>query len=103
LWSVFASGRDCCTACAEFCILTATRSDETLSLTCEVNFQAALWTIPSERMKAGEKHQVPLSSRCIEILTRLRPVADSQFVFAGLTPQQAPQRQYDASGAAPDG
>ena len=48
----------------EFLILTATRSGEVKNARWdEVN--GSLWTIPSERMKAGVAHRVPLPSSCL--------------------------------------
>ncbi|ODU21794.1 MAG: integrase [Sphingomonas sp. SCN 67-18] len=58
----------------EFTILTAARSGETLGATwAEIDLEAALWTVPAERMKAGAEHQVPLSGEAVAILRVLRP------------------------------
>ncbi|MFC0134293.1 integrase [Massilia eurypsychrophila] len=55
----------------EFAILTATRSGEVRGATWgEIDMQAAVWTIPAERMKAGREHRVPLSSGAIGLLRR---------------------------------
>lgn len=60
--------------CLEFVILTAARSGEALGVTWrEINWDARLWTIPPQRMKAGAEHVVPLSEAAIGLLTRLRP------------------------------
>lgn len=60
--------------CLEFVILTAARSGEALGAVWgEVDLDAALWTVPKERMKAGAEHLVPLSTAAVELLTRLRP------------------------------
>ena len=41
-------------ACLKFLVLTAVRSGEARSATWdEINIEAATWTIPGERMKAG--------------------------------------------------
>ena len=56
----------------EFAILTATRTSETLNATwSEIDLDAALWIIPSERMKADKEHRIPLSMRAVEILSDL--------------------------------
>jgi integrase len=56
----------------EFTVLTAARTGETIGATWdEIDLKAKTWTIPAERMKAGKKHQVPLSNRAIEILQGL--------------------------------
>jgi len=56
----------------EFAILTAARSGEVRGATWgEINLDAALWTIPAERMKAGVEHQVPLAPAAIAMLRSL--------------------------------
>ena len=53
----------------EFVILTASRSDEVRSASwSEFDLKRKLWTIPSQRMKRGRDHTVPLSDRAIELL-----------------------------------
>ena len=72
----------------EFLILTATRSGEVRSMTWnEIKLEAAVWTIPAERMKAGREHRVPLCARAVEILTEARQLGDgSGLVFRGTRP-----------------
>ena len=69
----------------ELTVLSATRTSETLLATwSEVDLSTQTWTIPGERMKAGVEHRVPLSSRCVEILTEAQALADgSHYVFPG--------------------
>lgn len=58
----------------EVTILTAARSGETLGMTWgELDLEAAIWTVPAERMKAGRTHQVPLSQATLKILKDLQP------------------------------
>lgn len=46
----------------EFTILTAVRTGETLGARwSEIDWDKGNWTIPAERMKAGQTHRVPLS------------------------------------------
>ncbi len=53
----------------EFLILTACRSGEVRGARwSEIDMDAAIWTIPAERMKAKIAHRVPLSGCAIEIL-----------------------------------
>jgi integrase len=53
----------------EFTILTCVRTSEALGARWEeIDFDTCLWVIPKTRMKAGKKHEVPLSTRAIEIL-----------------------------------
>ncbi len=71
----------------EFAILTAARSGEAFAARWdEVDFEKKLWTVPPERMKAGEQHEVPLSPRALEILTlmaSLRQEDGYELVFPG--------------------
>lgn len=56
----------------EFTILTAARTGEVLGATWgEIDLDAAVWTIPGARMKAGKEHRVPLSERALAILTEV--------------------------------
>lgn len=53
----------------ELVILTAARSGEVRGMRIpEVDLEAGLWTIPADRMKAGQIHRVPLTARAVEIL-----------------------------------
>ena len=68
----------------EFLILTATRSNEVRTAKwVEVNEN--LWTIPSERMKLGIAHRIPLSTRCMEIIKKAKQISNgSQYIFSGI-------------------
>lgn len=55
----------------------------------EVDFEAAIWRIPSERMKGGRKggpdHSVPLAPQALEHLRRLYELTgDRPFMFEGI-------------------
>ena len=53
----------------ELAILTAARSAEILNAEwSEIDFGAAVWTVPAERMKMRKTHRVPLVPRAVEIL-----------------------------------
>ena len=69
----------------EFLILTGARTSEVLNATLsEFDVEEKKWTIPSERMKAGVEHRVPLSPRCLEILKEAEAISGgSLFVFPG--------------------
>ena len=55
-----------------FAILTAARSGEVRGATWqEVDLEAAVWTIPARRMKAGVEHRVPLSAPAVALLRGL--------------------------------
>lgn len=50
-------------------IPTGQRREEVAAMTWdEIDFDAALWTIPRQRSKNGREHEVPLSPAAIEIL-----------------------------------
>jgi integrase len=71
----------------EFVVLTATRTGETLGARwSEIDIEAAVWTVPGERMKAGREHRVPLSDAASGLLRRmeaLRPGEGDGYVFPG--------------------
>jgi len=67
----------------EFIILTAARSGEVRGMRAnEVDMEAAVWTVPAERMKAGRPHRVPLPRAALELLApRLAAIGREDFVF----------------------
>jgi len=66
----------------EFAILTAARSGEVRGATwAEIDTDAAAWTIPSERMKVGKEHRVPLSDAALQLLRNLPRMAGTDMVF----------------------
>src|SRR6185436_56991 len=66
----------------EFAILTATRSGEVRGATwAEIDFDAKVWTIPKERMKAGTEHRVPLAPAAVDLLRSLVRIKGVEFVF----------------------
>ena len=71
----------------EFLILTAARSGEVrLATWAEMDVEAAIWTVPAERMKAKRAHRVPLSERAVAILREAQVWADeSGLVFPSPT------------------
>lgn len=70
----------------QFLILTAARSGEVRGARwSEVDLDAAVWTVPADRMKAGKQHLVPLSAPAVAILKRLGEVASDELIFPGIT------------------
>ena len=70
----------------EAAILTAARSGEVrLAEWSEFDMEAATWTIPAERMKAGREHVVPLSAPALALFERMKAHKreDSNYVFCG--------------------
>ena len=69
-----------------FTILTAVRTSETLGATWdEIDFEARLWTIPAERMKARSEHQGPLATEAMALLAMLPrdPAGKNPHLFRG--------------------
>ena len=57
----------------EFLVLTAARSAEVRGATWdEIDLEAAVWTVPAKRTKAGREHRVPLSGRALAVLREAR-------------------------------
>lgn len=70
----------------ELCVLTATRTSEAIGARwTEFDLQEGVWTIPSERMKAGREHVIPLPGAALAIVKALPRYEGSPFVFPGLT------------------
>ena len=69
----------------ELIILTATRTSEVLNAKwTEFDLEAALWTIPKERMKGFREHRVPLSVAALDVLEKAKAESiGSEYVFAG--------------------
>jgi integrase len=64
-------------------VLTGQRLAEVGEMTWdEIDLDAKLWTLPPERVKNGERHQVPLSDAAIAVLTALPRIKTTKgFVF----------------------
>lgn len=68
----------------EFVVFTAARSGEVRGATwAEIDLQTKIWTIPGERMKAGNEHRVPLSSGALNLLQQLPRLAGTDLLFPG--------------------
>lgn len=69
----------------EFTVLTAARTAEVIGATwSEIDLDAALWTVPASRMKAGREHRVPLAPAAVALLAALPRVEDAGgLVFPG--------------------
>ena len=64
-------------------VLTAVRSGEARGATWdEIDLQGQVWRIPSERMKAGVEHRVPLSVQALDLLGEASALRDeTELVF----------------------
>jgi integrase len=59
----------------EFAIFTAARTGEVLGARWgEIDLTAKVWTVPSNRMKAGLEHRGPLSDAALAVLEAVRPL-----------------------------
>lgn len=69
----------------ELIILTATRTSEVLNAKWqEIDLDAALWTIPKERMKSFKEHRVPLSVDALAVLATAKAESTGgEYVFTG--------------------
>ena len=68
----------------EFGILCASRSGEIrLAQWCEIDFEAGMWVIPAERMKADKEHRIPLSTQAIALLRSLPEGKPTDYIFPG--------------------
>lgn len=66
------------------CILTATRTAETIEATWdEFDLESKLWIIPKARMKRAIEHRVPLSDQAVDVLKSIAKVDGSPWVFNG--------------------
>ncbi|WP_241215823.1 tyrosine-type recombinase/integrase [Sphingomonas koreensis] len=75
------TGRDA----LRFTIYNAVRSNETrFAVWTEFDLDNAIWTIPGERMKAGETHVVPLSRPAVALLRKRwnERASDTGLVFS---------------------
>lgn len=69
----------------EFTILTVARTSEVIGATWEeIDFDQAVWTVPSRRMKANKEHRVPLPARALEILHEMeKQPRNGNHIFPG--------------------
>jgi integrase len=67
-----------------FLILTACRTGEVIGATWnEIDKDAAVWTVPGDRMKAGKQHRVPLSDAALAALNLVPRIVGCAYVFPG--------------------
>jgi len=68
--------------CLEFAILTAARSGEARGARfSEIDWEAKVWRVPAERMKAKKEHRVPLSNVAMKLLKAMPRTADQDIIF----------------------
>jgi len=72
--------QDVASAAMQFIVLTCARLNEALGAHwSEIDLDAAVWTVPGERMKGGKPHRVPLSRQAVELLQALPRNGDLVF------------------------
>jgi integrase len=68
----------------EFCILTASRTNEVIGAKWpEFDLAGEVWTVPASRMKASRPHRVPLSDAALAIIEKMGETRISAYVFPG--------------------
>lgn len=68
----------------QFLILTACRTGEVIgALWSEIDFEAAIWTVPAVRMKSKRDHRVPLCAELVAILNAVPRVVNNPYIFFG--------------------
>jgi integrase len=66
----------------------------------EIDFDLAIWRIPTSRMKKRREHVVPLSRQSLEILTQIRSLTGGgRFVFPALGKPNNPMSENTATAA----
>ena len=74
-----------------FTILTAARSAETRFATLdEIDFENAVWTVPSERTKSGREHRVPLTKEALALLRELDYLGENENALLFPNPRGKP-------------
>jgi integrase len=67
-----------------FTVLTAARTGEVIgALKSEIDLDAAVWTIPAERMKSARGHRVPLSPAAVA-LAREAMMTPGDYLFSAM-------------------
>lgn len=85
----------------EWQLLTLVRPSEASGIRwVEIDFEAKLWAIPAERMKAKWEHIVPLSIQALEILDVMKPIsAHREHVFPSRNDPKQPMNSQTANAA----
>lgn len=66
----------------------------------EINLDAAIWTIPADKMKMRQPHMIPLSSQAVEILDRALVLgAHKKYVFSSLHTGARPMSENTINAA----
>ena len=72
-----------------FTILTAARTGEVIGARwSEIDLKAAVWTVPGDRMKAGQEHRVPLSDAALAVLREAAKLRKDEATEARCSPAE---------------
>lgn len=85
----------------EWQLLTLVRPSEASGAKwLEIDFNAKLWTIPAERMKAKREHIVPLSPQALDILEVMKSIsAYREHIFPSRNDPKQPMNSQTANAA----
>ncbi|HCL5348485.1 TPA: tyrosine-type recombinase/integrase [Salmonella enterica subsp. salamae serovar [1],40:z35:e,n,x,z15] len=85
----------------EWQLLTVTRPAEAASTRwCEIDMDAATWTIPEGRMKMRRQHVIPLSYQALAVLEEMKKIsAGREHVFLGYKDPKQPMCSQTANVA----
>ncbi|HFW3588257.1 TPA: integrase domain-containing protein [Salmonella enterica subsp. enterica serovar Birkenhead] len=85
----------------EWQLLTVTRPAEAASTRwCEIDMDAATWTIPEGRMKMRRQHVIPLSYQALAVLEEMKKIsAGREHVFPGYKDPKQPMNSQTANVA----
>ncbi|MBT3717373.1 MAG: site-specific integrase [Candidatus Marinimicrobia bacterium] len=68
----------------------------------EIDFDAAQWRIPEDKMKRRRKHIIPLSTQAMEILRDIQQLTDrgpDSFIFSGIRDHKRPMSENTVNAA----
>ena len=66
----------------------------------EIDFDAAEWRIPAEKMKSRALHVVPLSTQALEVLCELHPLTGhGRYLFPSERTRERPMSENTVNGA----
>lgn len=96
LWGLLVDATERSARALQLCLLTVTRTKEVIGARWpEIDTDAAVWTIPAERMKGGIEHRVPLTKPALAVLEGLQATAGgSPFIFPGRDRHKMASQQY---------
>ncbi|MEW8288791.1 MAG: site-specific integrase [Candidatus Thiodiazotropha endolucinida] len=84
-WAILSTYQSLTAKALMFTILTTARTGEVIAAKWqEIDFEAARWTVPKDRMKAEKEHRVPLVPATLKLLQTIPQIDKSPYLFPGL-------------------